>query len=117
MPPAGTACPPYTLTPRLWLTESRPFLVEPAPFLCAASIVRGIVGATRIEGRGAMALPPIKALLPSLVPCMALLSILMNLYVQVLSGGRDGAFHPMGTRGSRIESLDEITQWKGAAAA
>lgn len=38
MPPAFTGCPPYTLTPRRLLSESRPFLVEPAPFLCAASM-------------------------------------------------------------------------------
>jgi hypothetical protein len=38
MPPALTGCPPNTLMPRRLDSESRPFLVEPAPFLCAASI-------------------------------------------------------------------------------
>ena len=38
MPPAPTDWPPYTFTPRRLDTESRPFFVDPAPFLCAASI-------------------------------------------------------------------------------
>lgn len=38
MPPALTGCPPNTFTPRRFDSESRPFLVEPAPFLWAASI-------------------------------------------------------------------------------
>lgn len=42
MPPAFTGWPPYTLTPRRLDCESRPFLVLPAPFLCAASMVRGV---------------------------------------------------------------------------
>src|SRR6201989_1668094 len=33
--PALTSWPPYRLTPRRWELESRPFLVEAAPFLCA----------------------------------------------------------------------------------
>jgi hypothetical protein len=30
--------PPKTLTPSRWTFESRPFLEEPKPFLCAISI-------------------------------------------------------------------------------
>jgi len=33
--PAVTYSPPYALTPSLLEFESRPFLVEPVPFLCA----------------------------------------------------------------------------------
>ena len=33
--PAVTNCPPYLFTPSLFALESRPFLVLPAPFLCA----------------------------------------------------------------------------------
>src|SRR5438874_4278140 len=35
IPPAGTNCPPYTFTPRYCGLLSRPFLLEPPPFLCA----------------------------------------------------------------------------------
>src|SRR4051794_17496868 len=35
--PALTTWPPYRLTPRRWELESRPFLVDAAPFLCAIS--------------------------------------------------------------------------------
>src|SRR3954469_9171034 len=35
--PALTAWPPYRLTPSRWELESRPFLVDAAPFLCAIS--------------------------------------------------------------------------------
>ena len=41
MPPARTGCPPYTLTPLLLDFESRPFFVDPPPFLCAASTEKG----------------------------------------------------------------------------
>src|SRR6478672_10988183 len=37
--PALTSWPPYRFTPRRWEFESRPFLVEAAPFLCAMSSV------------------------------------------------------------------------------
>ena len=37
MLPVATGSPPYFLTPRYLGLESRPFLVEPVPFLCAAS--------------------------------------------------------------------------------
>src|SRR3954451_19668079 len=37
--PALTSWPPYRFTPRRWELESRPFLVEAAPFLCAMSSV------------------------------------------------------------------------------
>src|SRR5919106_256440 len=37
--PALTAWPPNRFTPRRWELESRPFLVEAAPFLCAISVV------------------------------------------------------------------------------
>ena len=46
MPPAFTGWPPYTFTPRRLALLSRPFLVDPPPFLCAASICRG-PGASR----------------------------------------------------------------------
>ena len=52
MPPAPIGCPPYTFTPRRLELESRPFFVEPAPFLCAASI-RGLKqGRAAARGRG-----------------------------------------------------------------
>src|SRR3954471_24811479 len=37
--PALTTWPPKRFTPRRWEFESRPFLVEAAPFLCAISSV------------------------------------------------------------------------------
>src|SRR3954465_13946481 len=37
--PALTAWPPYRLTPSRWELESRPFLVDAAPFLCAISVL------------------------------------------------------------------------------
>src|ERR1700710_573808 len=37
MEPAGTTWPAKTLTPRRLALESRPFLEEPRPFLCAIS--------------------------------------------------------------------------------
>ncbi len=52
IPPAFTGWPPYTLTPLRFDTESRPFLVDPAPFLCAASIIKGW-GAMRGKDTGA----------------------------------------------------------------
>jgi hypothetical protein len=45
MPPAFTGWPPYTLMPRRFDSESLPFFVEPAPFLCAASITKQLRGA------------------------------------------------------------------------
>lgn len=48
MPPAFTGWPPKTLTPRLFATESRPFLVEPEPFFWAFSTTR-----TRLLATGA----------------------------------------------------------------
>ena len=47
MPPAFTGWPPYTLTPLDFELESRPFLVEPAPFLWAFSTtsIRLLAGA------------------------------------------------------------------------
>src|SRR5436190_4958405 len=41
--PALTTWPPYRLTPRRWELESRPFLVDAAPFLCAISVSCGAV--------------------------------------------------------------------------
>src|SRR5271169_6684652 len=38
MPPPRMVWPPNTLTPSRWAFESRPFLEEPKPFLCAISI-------------------------------------------------------------------------------
>lgn len=38
--PVLTTSPPYFFTPRYWGLESRPFLVEPVPFLCAASTLK-----------------------------------------------------------------------------
>lgn len=49
MPPAFTGCPPNTFTPRLFDSESRPFFVLPAPFLCAASIVSGARATTLLR--------------------------------------------------------------------
>src|SRR6185503_930512 len=40
MPPARTASPPYTLTPRYCALEPRPLRVEPPPFLCAIALAR-----------------------------------------------------------------------------
>ena len=34
-PWALTSCPAKIFTPSRWLAESRPFLEEPSPFLCA----------------------------------------------------------------------------------
>lgn len=52
MPPAPIGCPPYTFTPRRLELESRPFFVDPAPFLCAASM-RGLkLGRAAARGRG-----------------------------------------------------------------
>src|SRR5712691_6897523 len=39
--PAGTAWPANTLTPSRLDLESRPFLVEPPPFLCAMAVTQG----------------------------------------------------------------------------
>ncbi len=44
--PAVTFSPPYALTPSLLELESRPFLVDPVPFLCAISnlvVVKSLV--------------------------------------------------------------------------
>jgi hypothetical protein len=60
MPPAFTGWPPSTLQPRLLLCESRPFLVEPEPFLWAASTVKGTRGAALNTGRLHTALWPRK---------------------------------------------------------
>lgn len=51
MPPAFTSCPPYTLTPLRLELESRPFLVEPAPFLCAASTLKTYLGTVGTKAR------------------------------------------------------------------
>jgi hypothetical protein len=40
IPPALTGWPPYTFTPRDFAFESRPFLVDPAPFLCAFCTIK-----------------------------------------------------------------------------
>jgi hypothetical protein len=40
MLPAMTSSDPNFLTPRYCALESRPFLVEPVPFLCAASTLK-----------------------------------------------------------------------------
>ena len=53
MPPARTAWPPHTFTPRRCEFESRPFFVLPPPFLCAASIWSGS-GARRCKICGAL---------------------------------------------------------------
>jgi hypothetical protein len=37
--PASHFCSPNSFTPRYFAFESRPFLTDPVPFLCAASIV------------------------------------------------------------------------------
>src|SRR5690349_19130237 len=49
--PALTTWPPYRLTPRRWALESRPFLVDAAPFLCAiASSPSALCGLGRPSG-------------------------------------------------------------------
>jgi len=50
MLPVDTTSPPYFLTPRYWGLESRPFFVEPVPFLCAASTVNPLAGALVVLG-------------------------------------------------------------------
>ena len=54
MDPTCTFSSPYFFTPRYFGLESRPFLVDPVPFLCAHSMtaVRGARSATRF-GAGA----------------------------------------------------------------
>ncbi len=52
MPPAPIGCPPYTFTPRRLELESRPFFVDPAPFLCAASMRGMKLGRAAARGRG-----------------------------------------------------------------
>src|SRR5437764_10362839 len=39
--PAVTSWPANTFTPRRWAFESRPFLDEPSPFLCAILLLLG----------------------------------------------------------------------------
>lgn len=75
MPPAPTGCPPYTFTPRRLDTESRPFFVEPAPFLCAASM--GATAGLKRAGAGRAARGRSRAVLqrqPSCKPVKELTS-------------------------------------------
>src|SRR5487761_942768 len=54
--PALTCWPPNRLTPRRWELESRPFLLDDAPFLCAISaLLRGPRAARGGPGRRAVA--------------------------------------------------------------
>src|ERR1051325_4443896 len=55
MPPARMSWPSPTLMPSLLDLESRPFLDEPPPFLCA--IGRGIIGAPPPEVKRELVLP------------------------------------------------------------
>jgi hypothetical protein len=68
MPPAFTGWPPYTFTPRRFDSESLPFFVEPAPFLCAASITKPLRGAH--NGLQLLTDAPAKALARMLVANM-----------------------------------------------
>lgn len=68
MPPAFTGWPPNTFTPRRFDSESLPFFVEPAPFLCAASITRQLRGAQ--TGLQLLTDAPVKALARMLVANM-----------------------------------------------
>ena len=61
IPPALTGWPPQTFTPRRFETESLPFLVEPPPFLCAASIT-GEQGAGSLRAGRVLSLVPCKLL-------------------------------------------------------
>jgi hypothetical protein len=54
MAPGLASWSPYILTPRRWPLESRPFLVLPAPFLCAIWMVSRRAG----TGTGTPAAPP-----------------------------------------------------------
>src|SRR4051812_43455345 len=54
--PALTSWPPYRFTPRRWALLSRPFLLDPRPFLCAMTssyprslLGRGAGGAGRVD--------------------------------------------------------------------
>src|SRR3954469_4415064 len=52
MPPPRIAWPPKTFTPSRWAFESRPFLEEPRPFLCAISnclVCRPAQAASRLK--------------------------------------------------------------------
>ena len=62
MLPVETTSPPYFFTPRYWGLESRPFLVEPVPFLCAASTVNARTGALVVVGIAATRPPETAAL-------------------------------------------------------
>src|SRR5688572_12121500 len=54
MLPALTTSPPYFFTPRRCEFESRPFLVDPCPFLCAISLHADDVGYSNVGLRLAM---------------------------------------------------------------
>src|SRR6185437_10927576 len=50
--PAPTSWPPNRFTPSRWALESRPFLLDEAPFLCAISVLLRLAGAARLGGSG-----------------------------------------------------------------
>ena len=62
MLPVTTCSPPYFLTPRYLGLESRPFLVEPVPFLCAASTLKERTGWEVVVGMATMRDPETDAL-------------------------------------------------------
>src|SRR5260370_27801930 len=60
--PALTTWPPNRFTPRRWAWESRPFLLDEAPFLCAISALPSQAVVFSLAG----ALPPRALLVPAL---------------------------------------------------
>src|SRR6188474_772242 len=55
--PAVTTVPSYTLTPRRWALESRPFLVEPAPLVFDTSASLALADAGDLDAVVLLAVP------------------------------------------------------------
>ena len=55
MAPARTAVPSYTLTPRRWAAESRPFRVEPPPLVLDTYLASCLARAWRLDDPAVMA--------------------------------------------------------------
>src|SRR5262249_60778411 len=62
--PAPTSWPPKRLTPSRWALESRPFLLDDAPFLCAISALLPRGGAGAGLGLSDAGDPHLRVLLP-----------------------------------------------------
>lgn len=73
MAPALIGWPPYCFTPRRLLFESRPFLVEPAPFLCAFSTTSARLGMANTMARLLVRVRPARALRLASIVCVLLL--------------------------------------------